>query len=53
MPKPDFWTQSAEAMELTIEGNRLIAQWALDLWHRLGNLLVAALNAEQRHLPPV
>ncbi len=26
MSEPDFWTQSAEAMELTVEGNRLIAQ---------------------------
>ncbi len=26
MYEPDFWTSSAEAMELSIEGNRLIAR---------------------------
>lgn len=57
MSEPDFWTQSAEAMELTVEGNRLIAQevaaFARDLWHRLGRSLVGHLSAEHRHLPPV
>ena len=45
MNKSNFWTQSAEAMELTIEGNRLIARevadLARDLWNRLGRGLVA------------
>ena len=57
MYKSDFWTQSAEAMEMTIEGNRLIArgiaQWANDLWHRLQHSLTTMLSAEHRHLPPV
>jgi hypothetical protein len=57
MREPDFWTQSAEAMEMTIEGNRLIAQeiaaLARDLWHRLTRSLVAMLSAEHRHLPPI
>jgi hypothetical protein len=57
MHKSDFSTQSAEAMELTIEGNRLIAleiaKLARDLWHRLGRWLVAVLSAEHRHMPPI
>jgi hypothetical protein len=57
MHEPDFCTQSAEAMELTIEGNRLIAQeiaaLVRDLWHRVGRALAAQLSAQHRHLPPV
>ena len=57
MQNPDFWTQSGQAMELTIEGNRLIAQAiaerARDLWHRLGNALAGPWATESRHLPPV
>jgi hypothetical protein len=57
MHEPDFWTRSAEAMELAIEGNRLIAQeitqLVRDLWHRLGRSLVAMTSAEPRHLPPI
>ena len=37
MHEPDFWTQSAEAMELSIEGERLIAREIADIvsdwWH--------------------
>jgi hypothetical protein len=55
--EPNFWTQSAEAMELTIEGNRLIAReiadLARDLWNRIARGLVAMLSAEHRHLPPI
>jgi hypothetical protein len=57
MHEPDFWTQSAEAMEMTIEGNRLIAReiadLARDLWHRTTHALATMLNAEHRQLPPV
>ncbi len=57
MHEPDFWTQSAEAMEMTIEGNRLIAQeiaaFARDLWQRMSRSLVGYLSAGHRHLPPV
>jgi hypothetical protein len=57
MHEPDFWTQSAEAMELTIEGNRLIAQeiaaLVRDLWHRVGRALATQLSAQHRHLPPI
>ncbi len=57
MQKPDFCTESADAMELTVEGERLITQaivkMARDLRYRLGRALVAMLSAENRHLPPV
>ena len=57
MNEPNFWTQSAEAMQLTIGGNRLIAreiaELARDLWHRLTRSVVAMLSAEHRHLPPI
>jgi hypothetical protein len=57
MQKPDCWTDSADAMELTAEGQRLftkaIVQTARDLRDRFGRALDALLNAENRHLPPV
>jgi hypothetical protein len=57
MNKTEFWTESADAMELAVEGERLITQaivqMARDLRYRLGRALVAMLNAENRHLPPV
>lgn len=57
MYEPDFWTQSAEALELSIEGNRLIAQEVGEivraLWRRLEQGMVSMLTAEHRHLPPV
>ncbi|HEY4043392.1 MAG TPA: hypothetical protein VGM32_16305 [Rhodopila sp.] len=57
MHQPDFWTQSAEAMEMTIEGNQLITQeiagLARDLWHRLSHAIVGLLSAGRRGLPPV
>ena len=57
MQKPDFWTESADAMELTVEGERLITQAiiqvARDLRDRLRRAFVAMLSAENRHLPPI
>jgi hypothetical protein len=57
MHKPDFWTESADAMELTVEGERLITQaivkMARDLRYRLGRAMVAMLSDENRHLPPI
>jgi hypothetical protein len=57
MQEPSFWTQSADAMEMTIEGNRLIAEEIAGglrgFWHRFGHAMVAMLSAEHRHLPPV
>ncbi len=59
MNESDFWTKSAEAMELSIEGNRLIAQELGDLagglWHRMIHSLDNVLHSrdQHRHLPPV
>ncbi len=59
MSGPDFWTQSAEAMELSIEGNRLIAREVADLVRDLWQRSVRALDNAVRgigqhgHLPPV
>jgi hypothetical protein len=55
--EPDFWTQSAEAMEQTIEGNRLIAQeiseLLRDLVRRVGSAVTGYFSAHHRHLPPI
>jgi hypothetical protein len=58
MHEPDFWTNCADAMEMSIEGNRLIvrelAELAGELWcglkRRIG-VLHRAID-EHRHLPP-
>jgi hypothetical protein len=55
----DFWTQRAEAMELCLEGNRLIAQEVGDivrtLWHRAIRKFDGLLEnlGQHRHLPPI
>jgi hypothetical protein len=59
MHEPDFWTNSAEAMELTIEGNRLLAREVadllLDLWRRRVRWSDGSFLGHwaHRHLPPV
>jgi len=59
MYEPNFWIASAEAMELTIEGNRLIAtaivQGVRNLGRRVIGQLDSALNGlgKHQHLPPV
>jgi hypothetical protein len=59
MHEPDFWTDCAEAMELSIEGNRLIAREIADLlrglWQRSVRSLDGAIRGlgQHRHLPPV
>jgi hypothetical protein len=59
MNQPDFWTSYAEAMELSVEGNRLIAQEVTTLLGRLWNRILRTLDAaihsvgQQGHLPPV
>jgi hypothetical protein len=59
MQKTDLWTSYAEAMELSLEGNRLIAREIADLlrglWHRTVNGLDGMLRGvgQHRHLPPV
>ncbi|HEY0185319.1 MAG TPA: hypothetical protein VGC09_21165 [Rhodopila sp.] len=44
-------------MELSIEGNRLIAReiadLVRDLWQRAGRSLSAMVHTEHRHLPPI
>jgi hypothetical protein len=43
MHAPDFWTCDADAMELTIEGNRLIvrevSEWMRAAWGRISQRL--------------
>jgi hypothetical protein len=59
MHEPDFWTNCAEAMEMSIEGNRLIAreiaELARGLWQRCARSLdgFARGPGQHRHLPPV
>jgi hypothetical protein len=59
MRESDFWNNYAEAMELSIEGNRLIAREIADLlrglWQRAARALDGMTNGtgQHRHLPPV
>jgi len=57
MNEPDFWTRYAEAMELSIEGNRLIAQEIADLagrlWHRIVRACESYMLNQPTHMPPV
>lgn len=60
MHEPDFWTCCAESMEMSIEGNRLIAAeiaWGFQtLWRRIGRWLgsiASVARVPNRHLPPV
>jgi len=59
MHEPDFWTSSADAMEQSIEGNRLIARELADLvralWHRTARQIDSLLHGSGQHRsqPPV
>lgn len=59
MHEPDFWTDSAEAMELTIEGNRLIAkevgELLAHLWNRVSRAFTEVMHGLGQHqqLPPM
>jgi hypothetical protein len=59
MHEPDFWTNNAEALELSIEGNRLIAREIAELVHGSWLKLVRALDSaihvigRHGHQPPV
>ena len=59
MHEPDFWTSHAEAMEMSIEGQRLIAlefaELLRDLWRWSVSSLDTALRELGRrwHLPPI
>jgi hypothetical protein len=52
MNNHDFWTDYAEAMELSIEGNRLIAQEITQWVRGLGRGIVRSLNALLPVSPP-
>lgn len=59
MHEPDFWTSYVDAMELSIEGNRLIAREIADLFHGLWQRSIRSLDGmirslgQHRHLPPI
>jgi hypothetical protein len=59
MHEPNFWASSADAMEMSVEGNRLIAREIASLfrgiWHRSIRLLdeVMLRLGQHGHLPPV
>ena len=59
MNESNFWANYAESMELSIEGNRLIAQEIADfaraVWNRAIRSLDGALQSvgQHRHLPPI
>jgi hypothetical protein len=59
MYQPDFWTRQAEAMEMSIEGNRLIAREIANLVRGVWQKFVGGLDAllaslgQHGHLPPV
>ncbi|WP_158931481.1 hypothetical protein [Acidisphaera sp. S103] len=59
MNKPNFWTDYADALELSVEGNRLIAQEIVGLgrglWHSVVRLLDGVVRnlGQHQHLPPI
>jgi hypothetical protein len=59
MNESNFWANYAESMELSIEGNRLIAQeitdFARTIWNRAARSLDEMLQSvgQHRHLPPI
>jgi hypothetical protein len=59
MNESNFWANYAESMELSIEGNRLIAreiaELARRLWQRAARSFDGLIQSvgQHRHLPPV
>ena len=59
MHEPDFWTGCAEAMEMSIEDNRLIvqeiAEAAGNLWKRVKHACEGLFHGagQHGHLPPI
>lgn len=59
MHEPDFWTNYADSMEMSIEGNRLIAREIGELfrglWQRTTRFVDGMIRGlgQHRHLPPV
>jgi hypothetical protein len=58
MHEPNFWSSCADAMELSVEGNRLIAREVADLvsglWKRALRSFDGLLSGlgQHQHLPP-
>ncbi|WP_428490379.1 hypothetical protein [Rhodopila sp.] len=56
MHKSDFWTDWANAMELSVQGNRVIAreigELAERLWRRLGRGVSGAVGGARPTPPP-
>ncbi len=58
MHPTEFWTTSADALEMSIEGNRLIAQQIADFagscWHQVTRSWHSLIHGHghHRHLPP-
>jgi len=58
MREPDLWTNCAEALELSVEGNRLIAHQVArlvgTLWRRMTNAFDGLPRGlrQQQQLPP-
>lgn len=59
MSKPDFWSDYADAMELSVEGNRLIAQEIVELGRDLWRGVIRSFDGvlrnlgQHQHLPPI
>jgi hypothetical protein len=59
MNEGNFWSDYAEAMELSVEGNRLIAQEIVELgrnvWHAAVRSFDGVLRnlGQHQHLPPI
>jgi hypothetical protein len=59
MHESNYWASYAEAMELSVEGNRLIAREIAELargvWQRIVRSFDEAIHTlgQHRHLPPV
>jgi hypothetical protein len=59
MSKGNFWADYADSMELSVEGNRLIAQEIVELarglWFRAVRSLDRTLRnvGQHQHLPPI
>lgn len=53
MHEPDFWSNSADAMELSIEGNRLIAaeltEFFRNMWQRAARYVDDLMRGVGQH----
>lgn len=59
MSNANFWSDYADAMEMSVEGNRLIAQEIVELGRGLLRGVVRSLDGivrnlgQHQHLPPI